>query len=367
MNIVKATRRYEDWLGRHTTLVKADLRLKHQRMAKSAFPFLRATFYRWVQIWPEVCPGIAKAPHLLAVGDLHIENFGTWRDIEGRLIWGVNDFDEAAVFPYTLDLVRLAASTALAVEEGHLTLSLKSACDSILDGYRKSLDEHGLPFVLEEEHKWLRIMATGVLRDPEVFWNKMESLPRVEGDIPASAEEALEHLMPERHLTYRLLRRVAGLGSLGHVRLVALAQCHGGRVAREAKALVPSSIHWVGETNGPGEIMYQAIIGRAVRCPDPFVQMRGRWIVRRLSPHCSRIELNVIPRNRDELKMLFSMGWETANIHLGGQNAIKEVRRHLGTLKPNWLYAAAKDMARAVTRDWRAWRESGAAGSLKNE
>jgi len=175
----------------------------------------------------------------------------------------------------------------------------------------------------------------------------------------ASAQEALEHLMPERHLTYRLVRRVAGLGSLGHVRLVAVAECHGGRIAREAKALVPSSIHWTEGANGPGELMYQAIISRAVRCPDPFVQMRGRWIVRRLSPHCSRIELNVIPRNRDELKMLFSMGWETANIHLGSQNAIKDVRRHLNTLKPNWLYAAARDMVKAVTRDWREWRKSG--------
>jgi len=32
---------------------------------------------------------------VLAVGDLHVENFGTWRDAEGRLIWGVNDFDES--------------------------------------------------------------------------------------------------------------------------------------------------------------------------------------------------------------------------------------------------------------------------------
>ena len=31
----------------------------------------------------------------LSVGDLHVENFGTWRDSEGRLIWGINDFDEA--------------------------------------------------------------------------------------------------------------------------------------------------------------------------------------------------------------------------------------------------------------------------------
>src|SRR5260370_32652719 len=47
---------------------------------------------------------------VLAVGDLHVENFGTWRDAEGRLTWGVNDFDEAYPLPYTIDLARLATS-----------------------------------------------------------------------------------------------------------------------------------------------------------------------------------------------------------------------------------------------------------------
>ena len=51
---------------------------------------------------------------VLAVGDIHLENFGTWRDADGRLVWGVNDFDEAAQMPYVLDLVRLAASALLA-------------------------------------------------------------------------------------------------------------------------------------------------------------------------------------------------------------------------------------------------------------
>src|ERR1700730_19104912 len=143
MNIVKATRRFEEWLGRHLTLVKPDLRLKHQRMAEAAFPFLRATFYRWIQVWPEVCPDLAKAPHVLGVGDLHVENFGTWRDAEGRLVWGVNDFDEAAILPYTNDLVRLAASALLAIEGGHLSFKAKDACAVILDGYRKSLAEDG--------------------------------------------------------------------------------------------------------------------------------------------------------------------------------------------------------------------------------
>ena len=97
------------------TIVPADLALKHTRMAEDLFQFLRATFYRWMQVWPQVCPDLARAPRVLAVGDLHVENFGTWRDKEGRLIWGVNDFDEAYPMPYTNDLVRLAVSAHLAI------------------------------------------------------------------------------------------------------------------------------------------------------------------------------------------------------------------------------------------------------------
>ena len=104
MNIQKATAQYEAWLSLHTTLVQADLAFKHAQMTAGVFPFLRSTFYRWAQVFPDACPALAKAPILLAVGDLHIENFGTWRDTEGRLIWGVNDFDEAHEMPYTLDL-----------------------------------------------------------------------------------------------------------------------------------------------------------------------------------------------------------------------------------------------------------------------
>ncbi len=356
MNIVKSTRQYEAWLGSHTQLVKPDLRLKHQLMAEATFPFLRGTFYRWMQVWPQVCLDLSKAPKVLAVGDLHVENFGTWRDIEGRLVWGVNDFDEAAELPFTLDLVRLAVSALLAIEAGHLALKAKDACSVILDGYRKSLSEHGHPFVLEEEHKWLREIALGELRDPVHFWQKMESLPRVTGEIPASAQDALEHLLPERGLDYRIARRIAGLGSLGHMRLVAIAECHGGKIAREAKALAPSAVHWAHVGDAPAELLYQAIISRAVRAMDPFVQLRGRWIVRRLSPHCCRIELSVLPKGRDELRLLFAMGWETANIHLGSRAARKEIRQHLDRQKPNWLSSAARDMANAVTEDWREWK-----------
>jgi len=361
MNIVKATRRYEQWLGQHIELVPADLRLKHQRMAESPFSFLRSTFYRWVQLWPDACKELKEAPKVLAVGDLHVENFGTWRDIEGRLVWGVNDSDEAAFLPYTLDLVRLATSVMLASEEGHLAVKLSDACMAILDGYREAIVENGRPFVLEEENNWLRLIAVNELRDPVHFWQKMDSLPKFTAKIPKKIKNALEQLMPAPNLPYKLCRRIAGLGSLGHVRVVALAAWHGGRIAREAKTLAPSSIYWSGQQKGRAEIHYQQIIDGAVRCPDPFIRVRGAWLVRRLSPHCSRIELTVLPKERDELRLLNAMGWETANIHLGSPKARKSIRRDLDRMQPNFLPTAVKRMAEIVTDDWKAWKAANSA------
>lgn len=358
MNIAKSTKRYEDWLRQHTPVIEADLRLKHQHMAESPFMFLRATFYRWVQLWPELCGDLAKAPQVLAVGDLHVENFGTWRDIEGRLVWGVNDFDEAYPISYANDLVRLAVSSHLAIDENHLTLRRKDACDALLEGYRDSLKQGGRPFVLGEHNQWLRNIAENELRDPVHFWQKMDALKPWRDAVPVSASEALEHLMPEKRLPCKIVHRIAGLGSLGRQRYVAIAEWRGGRIAREAKALLPSACYWAADQSGPPEILYNAILSRAVRCWDPFVQLRGRWIVRRLSPHCSRIELSTLPAHRDERKLLYAMGWETANIHLGSHGAQRGLLKHLAKQPGGWLHAASRKMTRALEADFRAWNKN---------
>jgi hypothetical protein len=356
MNIVKATRKYEAWLTRYTTIVAPDLRLKHQRMAEDLFCFLRATFYRWVELWQKNCPDLARAPEVLAVGDLHVENFGTWRDIEGRLIWGINDFDEVYPMPYTIDLVRLAASSHLAIAAGHLAIGHKEACDALLEGYRKALAAGGEAFVLEEKHAWLRHVAMNELRNPVQFWQKMEALPRLR-QIPESARKALERMMPEAGLKFEVRHRVAGLGSLGRERYVALANWDGGCVAREAKSLAPSACVWAHGGKGSKRILYQRILSSAVRCRDPFVELKGRWIVRRLAPHCSRVELTSLPKERDEIRLLEAMGWETANVHLGSRRSIPAVQRDLKRRPAGWLHEAAQQMVKATTADWREWRK----------
>jgi hypothetical protein len=95
----------------------------------------------------------------------------------------------------------------------------------------------------------------------------------------------------------------------------------------------------------------------AVRVRDPFVHLRGRWIVRRLAPHCSRIELATLPRKRDEKKLLHAMGYETANVHLGSRKATGAVRRDLKKRPADWLHAAAKCMVKATLTDWEDWKK----------
>ena len=357
MKIKKATEKYEAWLACHLRIVKADLELKHREMAADAFRFLRATFYRWCQLWPGLCAAETRAPMVLAVGDLHVENFGTWRDVEGRLVWGINDFDEACWCPYTFDLVRLATSAHLAIASDHLTIAAKDACGSIMEGYQAALKGGGTPVVLGESHHWLRQLAMSELRDPARYWEKMDALPTFKGRVPRSAVRALEELMPEKRLRYRVAHRVAGLGSLGRERFAALADWRGGKIAREAKALAPSAYRWARKGRNAKSILYEDVLTRSVRSRDPFVHLRrGRWIVRRLAPDCARVELAALPKERDESRLLFEMGFETANVHLGNQAAVKSVLQDLRTRGSHWLHEAAAQMVKATLNDWDDWR-----------
>jgi uncharacterized protein DUF2252 len=357
MTIQEATSSYEAWLGEQIPLLPDDLERKHELMRSSPFVFLRATYYRWTQLWAQAPKAVRGAREVLAVGDLHVENFGTWRDAEGRLSWGINDFDEACRLPYTFDLVRLAASAHLAVAGGKLQIDAKEAVAAILTGYREGLEAGGRPFVLAEEWGALRRVATAKLDRPEKFWEELETLPGVAPDaVPVGALKALGQLLPEG-LSLRFAHRVAGVGSLGRQRFVAIADWCGARIAREAKALARSAFFW--SHRGPGETkeLYREILGRAVRSRDPLVAVRRRWVVRRLSPDCTRVDLADIDKERQAHRLLHAMGWETANVHLGSATAAA-LLVDLSSLHESWLHEAVQEMLATVQEDWTSWSQA---------
>ena len=96
-------------------------RTKFRKMARDPFAFYRGSaclFYadlgpggryadvdaRWVD---------EDSSRVWIQGDLHAENFGTYLDADGRLVFDVNDFDEAYLGHWTWDPMRFVASLAL--------------------------------------------------------------------------------------------------------------------------------------------------------------------------------------------------------------------------------------------------------------
>ena len=362
MNIVEATRRFEAWLRRHITVVGRDLDYKHEQMRADPFLFFRATYYRWAQLWPEHCPELARAPEILAVGDLHLENFGTWRDEEGRLVWGVNDFDEAHPMAFPNDLVRLAVSALLAGESSpHFKLQPGEVCARIADGYRAGIERGGEPFVLMESHPKLRRMAIQDLRQPAPFWERLEakSTP-LKRDPPDSVRKAISKILPKgAKPEYRVLKAPKGLGSLGRQRYLALIEWQGGRMAREAKTVVASACLWAeGKDAGEGNPWLEKTVRSAVRCADPYYQVRRGWLVRRLAPDCSRIDIDELVHHEDIASLLYCMGQETANIHLGAPKGRRRIRESWAHLPSDWLEKASHLMLKLSLKDWNRFRAS---------
>ena len=356
MKIFKATRKYENWLRAELNIVEADFALKAQLLAKDPFTFLRGTFYRWMQLFPEICKKPAQAPLVLSVGDLHASNFGTWRDAKGDLIWGINDFDEAVPLPYTQDLIRLATSVELAAATERLKLSLTEACAAILEGYRESLEKGGKAFVIDEDREWLHKAYGKGAHQAQTYWEKLNQLPAWENEAPPVIRTILESALPVPGLMYRLVHRQAGVGSLGRPRFMALAECDGAYVAREVKALIPSAALWARKQHQRADIYYEEVLARAVRRLDPVVKVYEGWAVRGLAHDSCRIGLSELGPERDEARMMHAMGWETANIHLGTRAAVKDVLADLKRRKPNWLVRSAEKMTEVTLKDWGLWR-----------
>ena len=356
MNIRQSSRSYEDWMRACTSVVEAQLAHKHQKMKRDPFGFFRGTYYRWAQVWPEICPECVKAPRLLAVGDVHVNSFGTWRDAEGRLCWGIDDFDEAWPLPYTNDLVRLAASVKIARKLGYVSLRTKLARQVILAGYAQTLNHGGCPIVLAEGERHLEKLGIAAIKPPERFWEKLTQRPTLSRGLPGDAKKALEQSFPGDHLRYRVVMREAGVGSLGHQRFVAIAECQGGYIAREAKRVVlPAGIWFDGGPNHR-QSCYERVLHSAIRSPDPYQRPWKSWVIRRLSPDSNPIAVEDLPEKRDEETLLRAMGSEVANVHLGQFQSVKQVLNDLQRRDANWLRTAAKKMAAITLKEWKEYR-----------
>src|SRR5262245_18366608 len=98
------------------------MRYKIARMASGPFPFYRGTFHLFAK---DVVGGLADTLALFGsagaelelVGDVHSENYGTFKAADQQIHYDIDDFDETTTGRFSLDVCRLATSHFLAVQE----------------------------------------------------------------------------------------------------------------------------------------------------------------------------------------------------------------------------------------------------------
>jgi len=106
--------------------------------------------------------------------------------------------------------------------------------------------------------------------------------------------------------------------------------------------------------NRTSPFYYEEAIESAVRSHDPFQKVVGRWLIRRLSPNQIPLRLPICRKSATK-KHSSRMGSEAANVHLGRQRQAKYILKDLRRKKANWLRSAAKDMAKAMEREWKEY------------
>jgi len=345
--LLRDVTRYERWLRRQCKVVEPDLVAKHERMREGAFVFLRATYFRWARTIDRICPGFSRAPRVLCVGDTHVENFGTWRDGEGRHVWGINDFDEAAVMPYPYDLIRLVASAWLSDKLG---LEPQRAATAVLRGYVDGLSAPG-PVLLDQGAAWFRTLNGHLTVEAEEFWDEVDKYD--DGVPPPKVRRALRRSLPEGAVIQRFATRRKGGGGLGRPRFLALAHWEGGRVVREAKAIVPSAWAWANSNSSARQRILDVAYG-LYRAPDTSLSATDGFLLRRIAPDSRKLDLKDVAKRALGTTLLQAMGRDIGSIHASHRRS-SAIVADLAQRDAGWLHVAAGQAKKAVEADYRTW------------
>jgi uncharacterized protein (DUF2252 family) len=347
-DVVGFTAGYEAWLGGQMPMVQSDLRAKHAEMAGSVLRFLRGTYYLWLRRMADLLPDLLDRPAVPLVGDLHIENFGTWRDRDGVRRWGVNDLDELGRGGYPVDLVRLATSAALApgiaISTGHL-------CRLLLEHWRRATPGRATDIDTEAAGH-LRSLVP-VAESTGEFYAALHRHPAADPTpLPAQVRAVVSDSVDGGWRPTWHARR-AGTGSLGHPRLVAVGRDEAGRwQAREVKLLGPPTVAWLRAQDQAvpwpaADPHLYLTVHRAVGGPHPAARVHG-WQLRRLAPDVLRIDLSGLVAH-DAERLVRSMAQALVDVHGTRPDALARARADSATLADGWLHDAV-DVMVADTR-----------------
>src|SRR3982751_5023923 len=91
------------------------VQLKFELMRENMFRFFRGTCHLFFEEWSKYALQL-MAPLAWICGDLHLENFGSYKADNGMVYFDLNDFDEAVLAPANWEIARSVASIFIAFD-----------------------------------------------------------------------------------------------------------------------------------------------------------------------------------------------------------------------------------------------------------
>ncbi|PLP96675.1 DUF2252 family protein [Cupriavidus pauculus] len=324
------------------------LTLKLAAIAAEPFAFFRGTNHLYAaSLRGEI--GL-DAPHTYVCGDLHVENFGSFKGDNGLVYFDLNDFDDALVAPFTVDAVRMLSSVLVAAHQYKLSeADARVACANMLGEYTNTL-RHGKPRWIERatatglvatllrqvkrRRRGALLAARTTLRGGRRRLNLDRKALRADGDERERAAHILAIYSQQEHHGHRFVgedaaRRVAGVGSLGLERYVVLAhdmQLPTSRRLVDIKRAAPSAWldlqrhqpHW--SSDAQRVVTTQQIMQAASPALLSYVSLgrRESFVVKSLQPTTDRVDLVHCRNKAALLDVLATMARAAAWAHLRG-------------------------------------------------
>src|ERR1700739_3899826 len=113
------------------------LKFKYAALTESPHRFFRGTCHLFNSY---LSTSLSKEPKVWCCGDMHLENFGSYKGGNRLIYFDINDFDEATVAPCTIDLIRLCVSIFLSGTDLNLPIDeRRKLCELFLRSYKTTM------------------------------------------------------------------------------------------------------------------------------------------------------------------------------------------------------------------------------------
>ncbi len=383
------------------------LAMKYQRLRRDPFTFMRGTCHLFYERLPDERL-FHRAPPVWSCGDLHIENFGSYKGDNRLVYFDINDVDEAALAPASWDLVRLLSSMLMAADTLDikrsqalklLKLAIEAYGDTLAEGKARWIERDTAQGLLRERLTKLKDRSREDLLDKHTELKRQRRRLRTDGQqaLPASAAqvadvtELIERFAarqpdPDFYKVLDVARRVAGTGSLGLARYTILIKGKGAPDKHylldlkqaPASSLVPhlkvDQPRWASQAQRIVTLQ-QRMQAVPMAFLHPIVQRKTSYVLRGLQPSEDRVDLGAPDVSASELEdAVQDMARLTAWAHLrstGRQgSSLADDLVAFGQSRKKWqaeLYSAAQHCARQVHADWRTYCEAFDSGVFGTE